>query len=188
MKLSRTFIALILFSFGVGALQAQTATTPSQLQDCGHFVQQFYDWYAAKENALTKSNSRESALEVSLREKRSSFSPELVKGLKEDLAASNKSSGEVVGLDFDPFLNAQDIAERYLVGRVTPKGDHYLVDVFGVWGGKKKSTPDVVPELAFDSGQWIFTNFHYGKTDIPVNENLLSVLQILKKDRRKNAK
>jgi hypothetical protein len=137
MKLSRTFIALILFSFGVGALQAQTPTTPSQPQDCGHFVQQFYDWYAAKENALMKRNSLESALEVALREKRSSFSPELVKGLKEDLAASKKSREEIVGLDFDPFLNAQDVAERYLVAKITPKGDHYLVEVFGVWGGRK---------------------------------------------------
>jgi hypothetical protein len=60
-----------------------------------------------------------------------------VKGLKEDLAASKKSPGEIVGLDFDPFLNAQDIAERYLVGKITPKGDHYWVEVFGVWGGRK---------------------------------------------------
>jgi hypothetical protein len=68
----------------VGALRAQTPTTASQPQDCGPFVQQFYNWYVAKENALMKRNSRESALEVTLREKRSSFSPELVKGLKED--------------------------------------------------------------------------------------------------------
>ncbi len=182
MKLSRTFIALILFSFGVGALQAQTPTTPSQPQDCGPFVQQFYNWYVAKLNALIKRNSLglESALEVTLREKRSSFSSELVKGLKEDLAASKKSHGEIVGLDFDPFLNAQDIAERYLVGKITPKGDHYWVEVFGVWGGQKNSN--------FENGQWIFTNFHYGKTDIPVNENLVSILQGLKKDGQKKAK
>ena len=112
----------------------------------------------------------------------------MAKGLEEDLAASKKSPGEIVGLDFDPFLNAQDIAERYLVGKITPKGDHYLVEVFGVWAGQKNSNPDVVPELAFENGQWIFTNFHYGKTSIPVNENLVSVPQILKKDRRKTAK
>ena len=188
MKLSRTFIALILFSCGVGALQAQAPTTPSTPQDCGPFVQQFYNWYVSTVNALMKRNSLESPLEVTLREKRSSFSPELVKGLKEDLAASKKSPEEIVGLDFDPFLNAQDIAERYLVGKITPKGDHYWVEVFGVWNGQKNSNPDVVPELAFEKGHWIFTNFHYGKTDIPVNENLVSVLQILKKDRRKNAK
>src|SRR5215472_18070193 len=187
MKLSRTFIALILFSFGVGALQAQPPTASSQSENCGRFVQQFYNWYVAKENALMKSNSRESALEVTLREKRSSFSPELVKGLKEDLAASKKSPGEIVGLDFDPFLNAQDIAERYLVGKITPKGDHYWVEVFGVWNGQKNSNPDVVPELALENGHWIFTNFHYGKTGIPVNENLVSILQILKKERGQKA-
>jgi hypothetical protein len=142
----------------------------------------------AKVNDLMKRNSRESGLEVTLREKRSSFSPELVKGLKEDLAASKKSPAEIVGLDFDPFLNTQDIAERYLVEKITPKVDHYWVEVFAVWNGQKNSNPDVVPELAFENGQWIFTNFHYGKTDIPVNENLLSVLQVLKKDRRKKAR
>ena len=103
MKLSRTFIALILFSFGVGALQAQTLTTPSQPPDCGPFVQQFYNWYVAKENALMKRNSRQSALEVALQEKRSSFSPELVKGLKEDLAASKKSPGRSWGWISIPF-------------------------------------------------------------------------------------
>jgi Protein of unknown function (DUF3828) len=188
MKLSRTFIALLLFCFGVGALQAQTPTPSSQSEDCGHFVQQFYNWYMATETALMKRNGLGSALEVTLREKRSSLSPELVKGLKEDLAASKKSPAEIVGLDFDPFLNAQDIAERYLVGNVTPKGDHYWVEVFGVWNGQKSSNPDVVPELAFDNGHWIFTNFHYGKTDIPANENLISILEVLKKDRQKAAK
>jgi hypothetical protein len=112
----------------------------------------------------------------------------LAKGLEGDLAASKKSPGEIVGLDFDPFLNAQDIAERYLVGNVTSKGDHYWVEVFGVWNGQKNSNPDVVPEVAFENGHWIFTNFHYGKTDIPVNENLVSILEVLQKDRQKAAK
>jgi hypothetical protein len=42
-----------------------------------------------------------------------------------------------------------------------------------------------VPELAFENGKWVFTNFHYGDSDIPANENLLSVLQQLKKERDK---
>src|SRR5258707_1182849 len=55
-------LALILFSFGVvGALPAETPTTRSQPQDCGPFVQQFYNWYVGKEKALMKRNSRESA-------------------------------------------------------------------------------------------------------------------------------
>jgi hypothetical protein len=188
MKLSGTLIALILCFFGLAALQAQTPTTSSKSEDCGHFVQQFYNWYVATETALMKRNGLGSALEVTLKEKESSLSPELVKGLKEDLAASEKLPGEIVGLDFDPFLNAQDIAERYVVGNVTPKGDHYWVEVFGVWNGEKNSNPDVVPELAIENGHWIFTNFHYGKTDIPANENLISVLEALKKDRQKAVK
>jgi hypothetical protein len=39
------------------------------------------------------------------------FSPELASKLKEDLAAQEKSPGEIVGLDFDPFLNAQDVGD-----------------------------------------------------------------------------
>ena len=157
-------------------------------ETCGQFVQQFYDWYLARQKTLMKENSEESAMEVALREKQSSFIPELVKALQDDLAASKKVTEEIVGLDFDPFLNAQDEPEKYVVGDVHPKCDRSLVDVFGVWNGKKNAKPDVVPELMSKDGHWIFTNFHYGKSDIPVNENLLSVLQQLKKDREKTAK
>jgi len=37
------------------------------------------------------------------------------------------------------------------VGNITPKGNHYWVEVFGVWNGQKNSNPDVVPELAFET-------------------------------------
>jgi hypothetical protein len=169
-------------------LTAQSAPTASPPEGCAQFVQQFYDWYLAKEKALTNDRSQESAFETTLREKQSSFARALVQALKDDLEASKKSPGELVGLDFDPFLNAQDTAEKYLVGEVHPKADHYCVDVFGVWGGKKNAKPDVVPELALVNGKWIFTNFHYGESDIPVNENLVSILQQLKKDREKPTK
>lgn len=173
---------------GASSLMAQTRAAAPPSEACGRFVQQFYDWYLAKGNELTKGQSHESALEVTLREKQSSFNPGLVKALQEDLSASKKSPDEIVGLDFDPFLNAQDTPERYVVGEVQPKGDHFWVEVFGLWEGKKNSKPDVVPELALENGKWIFTNFHYGKSDIPVNENLVTILQELKKDRERPAK
>lgn len=132
-------------------------------------------------------NSEGSVFEKTLSEKASSFSPDLLKALQEDLAASKKSPDEIVGLDFDPFLDAQDTAEKYVVGEVHQQGDRYRVDVFGFWEGKKNPKPDVVPELAFQNGNWVFMNFHYRESDIPVNENLLSVLQQLKKDREKPA-
>jgi hypothetical protein len=170
----RAPLVLILFVFtSVG--QAAAAAEPAD--GCAQFVQKFYDWYLARENALMKAKSEKSALDATLREKRSSFSPSLVRALEEDAAAARKSPGEIVGLDFDPFLNSQEMPERYLVGEVHAKADHYLVDVFGVLEGKKDSKPTVVAEVVSRNGQWIFLNFHYEK------DNLVSVLAQLKKER-----
>jgi len=62
------------------------------------------------------------------------------------------------------------------------------VEVFGFWNGKRAAKPDVVPELAWEKGNWVFTNFHYEKSNIPENENLLSVLKALKKEQAKTPK
>ena len=186
--MTKRLFALLILVFSVASSMAQSAAAASPSESCGQFVQQFYDWYLAREKALMNEKSQESAFEATLSEKASSFTPELVKALRDDLAASKKSADEIVGLDLDPFLNSQDSAERYFVGKVQQKGDRYLVDVFGVWEGKKNPKPDVVPELALQNGKWVFTNFHYGETDISVNENLVRILQQLKKDRDKAAK
>lgn len=111
------------------------------------------------------------------------LSPALYKALKADEDAAAKSPGEIVGLDFDPFYNAQDYADKYVVGNVKQKGAVYLVDVWGLWEGKKRDKPDVVAEVQQVNGKWIFTNMHYGKSNIPENENLLSILRALKKER-----
>jgi hypothetical protein len=186
--MSKRIHLLLILILSASSWAAQSLAAASPPEDCGKFVREFYDWYLAKEKALMKDESQESAFEATLSEKASSFSPELVKALKDDLEASKKSPDEIAGLDFDPFLNSQDTAEHYVVGEVHPKGDHFWVDVFGVWEGKKNPKPDVVPELALQNGKWIFVNFHYGDSDIPVNENLVSILQQLKKDREKTAK
>lgn len=184
----KSLYSLLILILSASSLMAQSPTPTASSDACKRFVQQFYDWYLAKDNAMMNSNNQESVFEVTLREKRSSFSSGLMKALEEDLAASKKSPDEIVGLDFDPFLNAQDTPERYVVGAVRTKDDHYLVEVFGFWNGRKNSKPDLIPELALENGKWIFTNFHYEKSDIPANENLVSVLQQLKKDREKTTK
>ena len=174
-------VALVLFLFAVtDARQAAVAADPAA--GCGQFVQKFYDWYIAREKALNKANSRKDIMEVAMKEKRSCFSPDLLKALQEDVAAAHKDPGEIVGLDFDPVLASQEEPERYVVGEVHANGDHYLVDVFGFLEGKKDSKPTVVAELIPKNGQWIFTNFHYDK------DNLISVLQQLKKDRERTKK
>jgi len=187
-RIIKTHVVVLIMIVSASHLTAQSPPTASTQEGCAQFVQQFYDWYLAKAKALTNDPSQESAFEVTLREKKSSFTSALAQALKDDLEASKKSPGEIVGLDFDPFLNGQDTAEKYVAGKVRPKANHYYVDVFGVWEGKKNPKPDVVPELALVDGKWIFTNFHYGKSDIPANENLISILQQLKKDREKPTK
>ncbi len=149
-------------------------------KSCHQFVQSFYTWYLSK---AVSCNS-----DIALKKKKSAFSAELYKRLEEDRAVAAKTPDEVVGLDFDPFTNSQDPSDKYVVGTIVPKGDKYLVDVYGIREGKKSPKPEVVPELAYKNGQWQFVNFHYGKSEYPQNENLLSVLKALKTDREKTAK
>jgi hypothetical protein len=105
----------------------------------------------------------------------------LIRRLNEDAQAAAKSPGEIVGLDFDPVLNSQDFAEKYVPGKVTRNGRRFLVEVFSVSAGKRSEIPAVTPELRHEGGRWVFTNFVYkvdGKTD-----DLLSLLRQLKRAR-----
>jgi hypothetical protein len=183
MKFSRKLLCggllLILASSGSEYVWGKGGNAPAYAgQDAErssrNFVQAFYTWYVPKHG-----------VEDVLKYRRTALSPELFRALKEDLDASAKNSDEVVGLDFDPFLNAQDTAERYVIGSVTAKGDTSWVEVYGIWSGKKSEKPDAVAEVACKAGQCFFVNFHYGKTELPENENLLSVLKALKKERQK---
>lgn len=152
---------------------------------CHHFVQGFYNWY------LPHIRKSEYSFERALEDKKDSFSPELLSMLKRDAEASAKSPGEIVGLDFDPFLNAQDIADQYVVGDVLNNGKSYLVDVYAVWKDKKETQPSVVPELICTNGQWRFINFYYSHPDKPSNpddDNLIGVLKSLQDKRQSSHK
>src|SRR6202020_115196 len=131
---------------------------------CRAFVQSFYSWYPKQDINNVAASDRV------LRHKKAVLSPALYRGLKEDAEAQAKAKGDLVGLDFDPFLNAQDTASRYDVGKVVCKNGTYWANVYGTWNGKKLKKPDVVPELRNQGGRWIFVNFHYGKSNIAVNE------------------
>src|SRR2546421_11972724 len=133
------------------------AHAPALSQDraasCRAFVAAFYRWYTR--------SAEHGGFEAAVRRRRGSFSSELVRRLNEDTAAQARTSGEITGLDFDPFLNAQDVAQRYTVGRVTHRGSRYFAQVSAIWNGKKESKPAVTPELIFTGGRWVFLNFHY---------------------------
>lgn len=153
---------------------------PDAKKSCRHFVQEFYNYYVPITG--DKPPSARDALE----KRKSDFSEDLYKQLKADFDAQDKVTDEIVGLDFDPFLNAQDFAEKYVAGEVTERAGRFFVDVHSMSEGKKSAKPQVVPELIRRKGKWVFLNFHYGKTSIPENENLLSILRVLKNDRSRN--
>src|SRR5437879_1405295 len=114
-------------------LSAQEASTPTTPESCRKFVQEFYNWYLP----TMRKNTTLAPPSPALKSKSHAFSPELLNRLDEDFVAASKVPDEIVGLDFDPFLNSQDPGERYVAGRATSKGNTCLVEVYGVSSGKK---------------------------------------------------
>lgn len=148
-------------------------------QNAHAFVQGFYDWYAKQ----SQQDNNLSGVELALKDRPEAFSAEIVRGLREDLAASAKSPDEVVGLDFDPFLNAQEVCAPYKVGKLAKVKGGYRVEVTGSCpkDGSDSDQPDVIAEVKTLNGKWIFVDFIY-----PGNGDLLIVLKSLKEKRQKN--
>ena len=128
------------------------------------------------------SNKSEPASDTAIKAKGTYFSPKLKRKLREDSEAQAKADGEIVGIDFDPFLGGQDPGKHYSVGKVVPRGASYLVEVYRVVSGKPEQKLSVTAEVTGKNGQWYFVNFLY-----PNGHNLLDVLKALKDDRAKPA-
>jgi hypothetical protein len=158
---------LVCLPLHAGGGQVQSAAS--------EFVANFYRWYVA----LAHEDHKEPPFALALRRDASIFSPELLKALGDDASAQAKASGEIVGLDSDPFLNSQDPDELYEVGSVTQKGGHQFFSLHGVSGGRRQSQPSVIAEVEQKSGHWVFVNFHSAD-----GSDLLSVLKKLKAGRQ----
>jgi hypothetical protein len=164
------------------ATYADASKSPASSESCRAFVQQFYNWYVKDEKmkgGLTK-------YDYTLKYKTAMFAPILIQKLKEDAQAAAKTPSELVGLDFDPFINSQENPGRMVAQHATMKGDHCFVDVFDTpHDPVRKNEPDVIPELTLKNGQWIFVNFHYPTIKPPEKDDLLTVLKSLAADRIK---
>lgn len=158
------------------AQHAQAATDQNNSRSLKIFVQSFYNWYVPK--ALSDSISP--SWNIALTHKASIFNQRLANALKNDSIAQAQSPGEIVSLDFDPFLASQDPCERYEVGKITQRHNSYFVEIFGICSGKRNTKPDVIAELARKDTSWVFINFYY-----PNNKDLLSVLKSLQESRMK---
>ena len=153
------------------------AKAPSDTDAVRDFVQKFYDWYVPSSRA-----SSDRPAEIVLRERPSAFDSTLARGLKEDSDAQSKVAGDIVGLDFDPFLAAQDPCERYELVGVRKSGESYLATVRGVGGCENHEEADVDAEVISRDGAWVFTNVRYPR----LGGDLLTTLQKLRDDRKAN--
>jgi len=136
-------------------------------------VQSFYDWYLPR--ALKETSSP--AWEQAIKYKPNVFDGPLRTALKADLAAQAKAKDEIVGLDFDPFLNSQDPQGKYKVVKVEEKGLKMFATVRCVVNGNTTPHPIIQVEIYHGREGWLLTNF------IADNESLLHILAVQAKKR-----
>ncbi len=189
MKIARTVgrFSVLLLSLLACFVQAQKTDNPVLPKSPAAFVRQFYAWYVPR---TLSSNNSVPAYEFTLKNKEAIFTPVLLSALKHDFDASAKVRDEIVGLDFDPFLNTQDPCERYEVGKTIQKRDSYLVEVYAICSGKRSEKPDVWPEVVRVNGHWLFGNFHYEHQakEYPESDDLLGILKLLREEREQPSK
>lgn len=160
------------------AAQAHHASAPEQ--PCRAFVQSFYDWYIGHLNAQKGKQASVGSTYDVVRLRPQLLTPDLRRMLTEDFR-SQRHSEEVTGLDFDPFLNAQDWEGKYTVENVTLSDDRCRASVWGTDGGKRREIVD--PEAVLMGGRWVFVNFHYPGAASHDEENLVDLLKLLKRQR-----
>jgi hypothetical protein len=137
---------------GTARGQRDTATSSSAL----HFVQTFYDGYVSH---VLRAHAGPSWQQVMERTP-PILSSDLLRGLVADSVVRSKNA-DIAGIDFDPFLAAQDPCEQYVVGSDSVRDGVHRVEVFGVCSGARHARPDVVALVTRERGRWIFTNFLY---------------------------
>jgi hypothetical protein len=170
-------VGMILLAHGM----AQVAPEAQESSSCRRFVQQYYDWYVP----LIEKTRNGRASDVALQHKAEVFNPGLLRALKVDSEAAARAKGDIVGIDFDPFVGGQDPGGHYEARRVTLRDNTCSVEVWRappIDTAAKSGKPDVVADLALDRGHWQFVNFQYPD----VNDNLVNVLARLSEERRKH--
>jgi len=160
---------------GLGLACGKAAPVPDlELADAAGFVRAFYAWYLPAAGTG-------SGLQRAMADSATLFAPALVQAIEADGEAQAKNPNEVVGLDGDPFLDAQDFCPAYDVGTARREGTLVLVDVRGNCEGQTDSAPHVAAQLSRQGSGWIFTNFRYPRR----NSDLLKDLAELKRERER---
>lgn len=157
--------ALIAAASMLAAACHAPAPSDPALASAADFTRSFYAWYVPKAD-------KGMGAQLATGDSAYLLDSTLVAALRADAAAQAKDSEEVVGLDGDPFLNAQDFCQSYEVGAARRDSAHVLVEVFGVCDGKKHATPDVLAELAPRGSSWVFVDFRYPEAHSSLSRTL----------------
>lgn len=149
-------------------LHAQSATGVAA-DSVRQVVQRFYDWYvpASADDQIVMKAARNGPLP---------FDPTLVHWLRVDSTAQARAVGEIDGMDWDPYLNAQDFCDTYTVRSVRARRAVFLVEVVGHGGCAAHRTADVVVEIGRQQGRWTALEFRDPGRH---NEGLIPVLKRL---------
>lgn len=149
-------------------------SAPDAAWSCRKFVREFYGWYVP----LIHQRLDRAASTVAIERKPGVFAAALLQALKDDAEAQARARGDIVGIDFDPFVGGQDPADRYETRKVTVNGNRCEAEIWGN-SATPSAKPDVVAELSGSAGHWHFENFRYPD----VNTDLLTTLAALRKER-----
>ncbi|MBS1529493.1 MAG: hypothetical protein JSU01_04225 [Bacteroidetes bacterium] len=150
------------------------------------FVQKFYDWYNNLSNTDSLHKSDTNIDFYTVKHKPQYFDKTLLNAFNKYYDAMPKHADEIVGLDFDPILDAQDIGFDYQTGTVKQIGDKFFIDIHCGLQGKARDTilasPTlIVVEVFKKDGLWKFANFSYPPPE-GTGENLLKMLTDSKKE------
>jgi hypothetical protein len=177
--LTGSFLALMLPGFLLGQDKGQ----PEIDQSCRRFIETSYAGFAARASL----HGPVPALEWVLGYEPRIFNSDLFLQLREDSEAQKKAGGDIVGLDFDPFLACQDCDGPYKVEKTELRDCRCWAEVHSVDEKGESPAPRVIPELMLKDGKWVFVNFHYPNPERPEFENLLSLLKSLREYRARRA-
>ena len=157
--------------------QLQTMS-PTESKSVRRFAQGFYTWYS-DEVARELNGNGVDVEHVVLTKKSAWLAPRLHKALLEDWTAQEKVQGEIVGIDFDPFVGGQDPARHYFVRKIERRGPTWLVYVWSSYGNQTHM-PDVIAKVERCNGKpgWRFVDMLY-----PDGFTLLDVLGGTAQDR-----
>jgi hypothetical protein len=136
------------------ALSAQLPMSSAR-DSVNRAVQGFYDWYLPR----FAKPGKQDVMMLAATHGPLPFDKTLVHWLRVDSTARARATGEIDGLDGDPYLNAQDPCDTYSVKAIRARGADFLVDVLGHGGCGAHQKPDVTVILRREGGRWTIFEF-----------------------------